>query len=156
MRIAIAADHAGFELKEKLKDYLTLEGHEIVDTGPFTCQPGDDYPDYAAPAAEKVARGEVDRGIVICDSGIGVDIVANKIPGARSALVHDEQLAGLTREHNDTNVLALGAMFLDEERAGRIAKVWLETPFSGEDRHARRIRKIEEIERGVGRMEGVK
>lgn len=150
MRIAIAADHAGFELKEKIKAYLEREGHEVIDTGPFTYQPGDDYPDYAGPAARKVADGEVDRGIVVCDSGIGVDIVANKIPGVRSALVHDEQLARLTREHNDTNVLALGAMFLDEEKAEEIVDAWLDTPFSGAERHARRIRKIAEMERGVG------
>jgi ribose 5-phosphate isomerase B len=147
MKVSIAADHAGFELKEKLKEYLKLQGYEVIDTGPKEFQPGDDYPDFAAPAAEMVANGQADRGILICDSGIGVDIVANKIPGVRSALVNDEELAKLTREHNDSNVLALGAMFLDEEKAKRIAKNWLETEFSGAERHQRRIDKITEIEK---------
>ena len=127
----MAADHAGFELKERLKRYLETQGYEVVDTGAHSLQPGDDYPDFAFPAARMVADGEVDRGIVICDSGIGVDIVANKVPGVRSALVHDEELAKRTREHNDTNVLALGAVFVDAEKAERIAKNWLETEFSG-------------------------
>jgi ribose 5-phosphate isomerase B len=147
VKIAIGADHAGYELKEKLRKYLEGEGYDITDCGPHAFQPGDDYPDYAAPAAQMVANGEADRGIVVCDSGIGVDIVANKIPGIRSALVHDEGLAKLTREHNDSNVLALGSMFLDEAKAERIAKIWLETEFSHADRHERRIRKIEDIER---------
>ena len=150
MKIAIAADHAGFALKERLKEYLKRQGHEVIDAGPPTYQPGDDYPDFAAPAAEMVARGEVDRGIVICDSGIGVDIVANKIPGVRSALINDEHLAKLTREHNDTNVLALGAICVDEQKARRIVKVWLETPFSGAERHERRLRQIEELEKREG------
>lgn len=146
MKISIAADHAGYDLKEKLKLFLKQEGHRVVDTGAHSFDPTDDYPDYAAPAAEMVARGEVDRAILVCDSGIGVDIVANKVPGVRSALVHDEELARLTRQHNDTNVLSLGAMFLDEPRARRIVKNWLDTPFSQAERHERRIRKIEELE----------
>ena len=147
MRIAIGADHAGFELKEKLRKYLETEGHQVIDCGPHRLQPGDDYPDYAAPVALMVADGKAERGIVVCDSGIGVDIVANKIPGIRSALVHDEVLAKLTREHNDSNVLALGSMFVKAEKAERIAKIWLETEFSHADRHERRIRKIEDIEK---------
>lgn len=146
MRVAIAADHAGYDLKEKLKLYLKQEGYQIMDAGPMSYESTDDYPDYAAQAALMVSNGEVDRGIVICDSGIGVDIVANKFPGVRSALVHDEELAKTTRQHNDTNVLALGAMYMDEAKARRIVKNWLDTPFSGAERHARRIRKIQEIE----------
>jgi RpiB/LacA/LacB family sugar-phosphate isomerase len=149
MKISIASDHAGYDLKERLKEFLKQEGHEVIDTGPANYDPGDDYPVFTAPAAEMVAKREVDRGIVVCDSGIGVDIVANKIPGVRSALVHDEELAKLTRQHNDTNVLALASMFVDEEKAKRIAKNWLETPFSGAERHARRIHEIEEIEKEV-------
>lgn len=147
MKIAIASDHAGFELKEKLKGFLQQEGHDVVDVGPEAYQPGDDYPKYAGPAAEMVADGKVERGIVICDSGIGVDIVANKVPGVRSALVHDEELAKLTRQHNDTNVLALGSMFVDEDKAARITKNWLETEFSGAERHSRRIGEIANFER---------
>jgi ribose 5-phosphate isomerase B len=94
-----------------------------------------------------VARGEADRGIVICDSGIGVDIVANKVPGVRSALVHNEELAERTRLHNDTNVLSLGSMLLDTETARRIAKIWLDTDFSSAERHKRRIHEITELER---------
>lgn len=149
MRIAIGADHAGYDLKERLKDYLKQEGHEVIDVGAHNYIPGDDYPIYAAAAAEKVAGGEADRGIVICDSGIGVDIVANKVPGIRSALVHDEELAKLTRQHNDTNVLALGSMFLDEDKARRIAKNWLDTEFSHAERHERRVHEIEELEGAI-------
>ncbi len=146
MKVSIASDHAGFELKESLKSYLTVQGHEVIDAGPASFQPGDDYPIYTAPAVEMVSSGHADRGIVICDSGIGVDIVANKFPGVRSALVHDEEVAKTTRMHNDTNVLALGAMFLDDDKARRIVKNWLETEFSGAERHARRIREISDIE----------
>lgn len=146
MKIAIGADHAGYELKEKIKDFLVSEGHDVTDVGPKNYDPGDDYPLYAAAAAKMVSEGKVDRGIVICDSGIGVDIVANKLPGVRSALVHDEELAIRTRQHNDTNVLSLGAMYVDAEKAKRIVRNWLETPFSNAERHSRRIRQIEEIE----------
>lgn len=147
MRIAIGADHAGYELKEKLKHYLDGEGYEVTDVGAHNYDHGDDYPDYAFAVAEMVGEGKADRGILLCDSGIGVDVVANKVPGVRSALVHDEQLARTTREHNDTNVLSMGAMFVDEDKAARIARNWLETEFSGAERHARRIHKIDEIER---------
>ena len=146
MKIAIGADHAGYELKEKLKDYMKSEGYDVVDLGPNEYEPGDDYPMYAAPVARMVGDGEVERGVLVCDSGIGVDIVANKISGVRSALVHDEELAKLTRMHNNTNVLSLGAMFVDDEKAKRIVKNWLETDFSHGDRHVRRINEIEELE----------
>jgi ribose 5-phosphate isomerase B len=153
MKVAIAADHAGYDLKEKIKVFLKQEGHEVIDVGPESYEPGDDYPKYAAPAAEMVANGRAERGIVICDSGIGVDVVANKVPGIRSALVHYEELAVRTRQHNDTNVLALGSMFLDEGKAERIVKNWLDTEFSGEERHVRRIGEIGEIERVQAIME---
>lgn len=146
MRIAIAADHAGYYLKEKLKDYLRQEGYQLIDVGAYSFDQSDDYPDFAASAASKVSEGEADRAILICDSGIGVDIVANKFPGVRSALVNDEELAKLTRQHNDTNALALASMYLDESKARRIVRNWLDTPFSNADRHARRLRKIREIE----------
>lgn len=151
MKIAIGADHAGYELKEKLKDHLQKEGYEIVDSGATSYDPDDDYPRFAAAVARAVARGEAERGIVVCDSGIGVDIAANKVPGVRSALVHDEHLARLTREHNDSNVLSLGAMLLDEEKAKRITKAWLETEFSEAERHRRRVGEIEEMEKEMPR-----
>lgn len=146
MKIAIGADHAGFHMKENLKEYLKQEGHDVVDVGALEYKPGDDYPAYAATAAEMVANGDADRGIVVCDTGIGVDIVANKIPGVRSALVHNTELATRTREHNDTNVLSLGAVTLDYDTARQISKIWLETPFSDAERHKRRIQEIEELE----------
>lgn len=146
MKISIAADHAGFDLKERLKDFLKQEGYEIIDTGAHSYNPLDDYPDFAEPAAQMVANQEVERGIVVCDTGIGVDIVANKVAGVRSALVHSEDLARRTREHNNTNVLALGAMYVDDGLARRIVKTWLDTPFSEADRHQRRIHEIDEIE----------
>lgn len=147
MKIAIGADHAGYRLKEKIKSFLEMEGHEVVDVGAHIYEPTDDYPQFAIPTAEMVANGEVDRGILVCDSGIGVDIAANKFPGVRSALVHDEQLAVQTRLHNDSNILSLGAMFMDENKANRIVKNWLETEFSGVERHQRRIDEIRNLER---------
>ena len=147
MKVALGADHAGFELKEKIKQFLVEQGHEPADAGAMSFDPGDDYPFFAEKAAEMVADGKADRGIVVCNTGIGVDIVANKVPGVRSALVHNEELAKRTRQHNDTNVLALGAMFLDEDQARGIVQNWLDTDFSGADRHSRRIREIADIER---------
>ncbi len=147
MKVAIGADHAGFELKEKLREYLRDEDYEVIDVGPAAFEPGDDYPVYAAQVGRMVSTGEADRGILVCDSGIGVDIVANKFTGVRSALVHDEELARLTRQHNDTNVLSLGAMFLDDDKARRIVSNWLETEFSHAERHQRRVDEIEELER---------
>lgn len=147
MRIAIGADHAGFQLKEKLREFLQEEDYEVVDVGPSAFDPGDDYPVFAAEVGRMVSGGEAERGVLVCDSGIGVDIVANKFPGVRSALVHDEELARTTRLHNDTNVLSLGAMMVDEDKARRIVTNWLETDFSGEERHQRRVEEIEELER---------
>lgn len=147
MKIAIGADHAGFELKEKLREFLQDDDYEVIDAGALAFQPGDDYPIYAAQVGRMVSTGEVDRGILVCDSGIGVDIVANRFPGVRSALVHDEELAKITRQHNDSNVLALGAMIVDEAKAQRIVTNWLETEFSHAERHQRRIEEIEELDR---------
>lgn len=147
MRIAIGADHAGFQLKEKLREFLQEEDYEVIDVGPSAFDPGDDYPVFAAEVGRMVSGGEAERGVLVCDSGIGVDIVANKFPGVRSALVHDEELARTTRLHNDTNVLSLGAMMVDEDKARRIVTNWLETDFSGEERHQRRVEEIEELER---------
>mgnify|MGYP000940992495 CR=1 FL=1 len=147
MKIAIGADHAGFELKEKLREFLQDDDYDVIDVGPAAFQPGDDYPIYAAQVARMVSSGEADRGILICDSGIGVDIVANRFAGVRSALVHDEELAKITRQHNDSNVLSLGAMIVDEDKAKRIVTNWLETEFSHAERHQRRIEEIEELDR---------
>lgn len=151
MKIAIGSDHAGFELKESLRGMLEDEDYEVIDVGPFELDENDDYPVYGAEVARKVSAGEADRGILICDTGIGMDIVANKFPAVRSALVHDMQLARLTRQHNDSNVLCLGALFTDSAQAERIVRNWLEEPFSNAERHKRRIAQIADLERQLVR-----
>lgn len=145
MRVAIGSDHAALELKEAVKSYLTEEGVDVVDVGPFS-KDRVDYPVYARQVAEQVARGEVERGIVVCATGIGVSIAANKVPSIRAALVTDTSTAQLTREHNDTNVLALGQLNVSEELARDIVRIWLETPFSNIGRHQNRIDQIAAIE----------
>jgi ribose 5-phosphate isomerase B len=143
MKIAIGSDHGkGFELKEKMIAFLKEKGYEVEDKGTYTPE-SCDYPDFARPVAEDVAAGKADKGIVICTTGIGVSITANKVKGIRCALCFNEEMAELTRLHNDSNVLALGAAVVSEEMAKKIAMIWLTTEFSGEERHARRIRKIE-------------
>ncbi len=141
MKIAIASDHAGFEYKEKIKILLGELGHEVVDFGTFSAQPVD-YPLFIRPAAEAVARGECERGIVLGGSGNGEAIVANKVPGIRCALCWSLETAKLAREHNDSNVLSLGQRMIPEELAVEIVKMWLVTPFAG-GRHARRVAMIE-------------
>jgi ribose 5-phosphate isomerase B len=146
VKVAIAADHGGYTLKEEIKQYLESAGIEYQD---FGCHSEDsvDYPDYALPVAEKVAKGEFDRGILICGTGIGMSIAANKIDGVRCALVHDCFTAKATREHNDSNVLAMGARVIGPGHALEVAKIWLGTEFEG-GRHQRRIDKIRLIEKG--------
>jgi ribose 5-phosphate isomerase B len=141
MKIAIGSDHAGFEYKEKIKILLAGLGHEVRDSGTFSAQPVD-YPLFIRPAAEAVASGECERGIVLGGSGNGEAIVANKVRGVRCALCWSLETARLAREHNDSNVLSLGQRMLPEELALEIVKVWLVTPFEG-GRHARRIAMIE-------------
>ncbi len=143
MKIALACDHGGLDLKNLIIDYLKKEGHEIIDEGTYT-KDSCDYPVYAKKAALDVQKGLADRGIVCCSTGIGVSIVANKVKGIRCALVTDVTSARLTREHNNTNVLALGQKNVSFDRALEIVKIWLETPFSNEERHIRRINMIEE------------
>jgi ribose 5-phosphate isomerase B len=149
MRIAIASDHAGFELKEKLKEYLKELGYEYEDFGTHS-EESVDYPDYALKVAEYVAEGKCERGILVCGSGIGMSMAANKVPGIRAALCYDTETARLSREHNDANILTLGARLIDEKTAREIVKVWLTTEFAGE-RHSRRVKKIEEIEKKYSR-----
>jgi ribose 5-phosphate isomerase B len=141
VNIALGSDHAGFEYKEKIKILLAGLGHEVQDFGTFSAQPVD-YPLFIRPAAEAVARGECERGIVLGGSGNGEAIVANKVRGIRCALCWSLESARLAREHNDSNVLSLGQRMLPEELALEIVKVWLVTPFAG-GRHARRIAQIE-------------
>jgi len=147
MVIYLGADHRGFKLKEYLKDFLKNEGFEIVDLGNDHYDENDDYPDFAKLVAEKVSRGfENSRGIVICGSGVGVDVVVNKFPNVRGALVANPDQAFDSRNDVNANVLALAANFLEEETVKKIVRVWLSTPFSEEPRHQRRLSKISQIE----------
>lgn len=141
MKIAIGCDHGAYALKEKVIAHLKSEGYEVEDFGTHSTA-SCDYPDYAIPAAKAVAAGECDRGIVLCTTGIGVSIAANKVKGIRCALLSDIMSAQLTRLHNDTNMMALGAGVVGENLALSIVDIWLTTPFSGEERHQRRINKV--------------
>ncbi|RKN78824.1 ribose 5-phosphate isomerase B [Paenibacillus ginsengarvi] len=145
MKIAIGADHAGYRLKDDIIKALEAAGHVLEDFG-CNCSDSIDYPDYAIPVCEKVASGEADRGILICGTGIGMSIAANKIPGIRCALVHDLFSAKATREHNNSNVLAMGERVIGPGLALEIAKLWTETEFSGGERHQNRIDKITKLE----------
>jgi ribose 5-phosphate isomerase B len=145
MKVAIGSDHGGYRLKETVIPSIEALGHEVVDLG-CDCEDSVDYPDYALPVCEKVASGEADRGILICGTGIGMTIAANKIPGIRCALVHDLFSAKVTREHNDSNVLAMGERVVGPGVALEIVKTWLETDFSEGARHQNRIRKMKDLE----------
>jgi ribose 5-phosphate isomerase B len=145
MRIAIGCDHAGVKLKQALKQELEARGFSYQDFGVNSEQPAD-YPDVAAPVARAVARGEFERGILVCGTGVGTSIAANKVPGVRAALCHDTFSARASRQHNDANVLCLGGRVIGPGLAREIAAVWLQEPFSGEERHRRRLAKISQIE----------
>jgi len=146
MRIAVGADHAGFPLKEELKGFLEAEGHEVIDVGTDSTEPVD-YPAFCAAVARSVADGRAERGIVLGGSGQGEQIVANKIDGIRASLCHDLYTARLAREHNDANVLGMGARVIAPTYAKEIVRLWLATPFEG-GRHVARIEQIAMIERG--------
>ena len=145
MRVALGADHRGFALKEELKRWLAARGHEVIDLGPASADRVD-YPDYAFKVADAVVRHQADRGVLICSTGIGMSIAANKVRGVRAALADSVRLARLSREHNDANVLCLGADFVSAAEARRIVGVWLRTEFAG-GRHERRVRKLGRIGR---------
>jgi ribose 5-phosphate isomerase B len=145
MKIAIGADHGGVRLKDELVSYIQSLGHEVEDLG-CDCNTSVDYPDYALPVCERVQQGKADRGILVCGTGIGMSIAANKMKGIRCALVHDSFSAKATREHNDTNVLALGERVIGPGYAQDIVGIWLGTAFSNEQRHVNRIDKINQIE----------
>lgn len=140
MKIAIASDHAGFEYKEVIKGYLIANGYEVVDFGADSAE-SSDYPDFIRPAAEAVAKGEAERGIILGGSGNGEAIVANKVAGIRCALCWDTTTAKLSREHNDANILSIGQRMVSERLALEIVEIWLNTGFAG-GRHKRRIDKI--------------
>lgn len=148
MKIAIGSDHGGFSAKEQVKEHLAALGHETVDVGCHG-QMSVDYPDFGFSVCELVASGACERGIAVCTTGIGMSIAANKVRGIRCALCTCVKQAVLTREHNDSNVLALGAGVTDMDTILAIADAWLATAFSGGERHARRIRKISNYENGI-------
>ncbi len=143
-KIVLGADHAGFALKEKVREYLTSKGLEVDDQGPLTPDPVD-YPDYAEKVATRVASKEADYGVLMCGTGLGVAIAANKVRGIRAATCNDTLSAHFARAHNDANVLALGGRLVDDATARKILDVWLATPFEG-GRHARRVEKIAAID----------
>lgn len=145
MKIAIGSDHGGLDLKEAIKPFLIEQGHEVVDFGTAT-HDSCDYPIYGQRVGEAVSFGDCDRGIAICGTGLGISMAVNKVPGIRGALCTNEFMAEMSREHNDANVLVLGARVLGEGLAMRIVKVWLDTEFSA-GRHQRRIDQIHEIEK---------
>lgn len=167
MKIYVAADHAGFHLKEVVKEALLGEGYEVEDVGATHVDSHDDYPDYVSKAAEKVSEFPEDRAILCAGSGAGEMMLANKYPNVRAALFYGPkeavgevdvtgrkstdpyEIVRLSREHNDANVLSLAARFLTEEEALEAVMLWLKTPFSGEERHERRIKKIAEIEKEI-------
>jgi len=154
MKIYIGTDHAGFELKEELKKFLEDLGCEVEDKGAYEFNREDDYPDFILPVvkavAEDIAKDLDSRGIVIGGSGQGEAIVANKVKKIRAAVVYDEYSARMSREHNDANIVSLGTRTLSADKAKKLVKLWLETPFSNEERHKRRIEKIKTIEKGSG------
>ena len=146
MRIAVGSDHVGFELKQLVKGWLGEDAIDVLDVGPESFDPTDDYTDFARRVAESVARGEADLGIVVCSTGQGSCMAANKVKGIRAALCHDLFSARMSKLHNDANVLCLGSSVVGALLAREIVATWLATSFTGEARHCRRIEKIARIE----------
>ena len=143
MKIAIAADHGGYELKEKIKKYLASKGHKVEDFGAKKFVKKDDYPDFGLPAAKSVGKGKNETGILVCNTGIGMSIAANKVKGVRAALVMSEELARTARSHNNANVIALpGNGYIGEKKVLKIVDAFIEARFEG-GRHLRRVKKIE-------------
>ncbi|RMG36309.1 MAG: ribose 5-phosphate isomerase B [Planctomycetota bacterium] len=147
MKVAIASDHRGYEIKQRVVELVRQLGHEPIDMGPFSPE-SVDYPEFGAKVARSVSNGEVDRGILICGTGLGMCIVANKFPGVRAVSCHDELTAAMSRRHNDANVLCLSADLVGEQLLQRMIETWLTTEFEG-GRHARRVREIAELEKQV-------
>jgi RpiB/LacA/LacB family sugar-phosphate isomerase len=145
MRVAVAADHAGFELKGHILEALRAQGHVVVDLGTTSTDPVD-YPDFAEAAAREVLAGRVDRGVVVCGSGVGASVAANKVPGIRAGLCHDTYSAHQGVEHDDMNVLVLGARVIGVDLARELVRAFLGATFSGGERHMRRLAKIRALE----------
>lgn len=147
MRLGIAADHGGFLLKERMREALRAQGHELADFGAAALDPADDYPDFVIPLARALARGEVERGIAICTSGVGASIAANKVNGVRAALIHEDFSAAQGVEDDDLNVICLGSRVVDYRRALELVGLFLGARFSGAERHRRRLAKVAGLER---------
>ena len=147
MKIGIAADHGGFELKESLKEFIALMGHEVRDFGAAELDPSDDYPDFVIPLARAVANGEVERGIAVCGSGVGAAVAANKIAGVRAALINDHFSAHQGVEDDDLNILCLGGRVSGNMAAREFVVSFLNAKFTGEERHRRRLEKIKALEK---------
>lgn len=152
MKIYLASDHAGFDLKEKVKVFLQKEGYDVTDCGAHKFDKNDDYPDFISKAAEKVSENPEDRGIIFGGSGQGEAIVANKFPSVRAVVFYGSEpdIIPLSREHNNANILSIGARFIEEKELLPLIHKWLETKFSGDERHVRRIKKIDKIEENCG------
>lgn len=148
MTVYLAADHRGFKLKNALRDWLKGERREVVDLGSLELDKDDDYPDLGITLAEKVAGDSGSLGVAVCGSGVGMAMAAGKVKGARAMVAHQPELAAAGRRDDDVNVISIGADFIDEEKAKKIVKAALETNFSGEERHKRRIEKIRQYENG--------
>lgn len=146
MRVGIATDHGGFELKEDLKSYLRGGGHIVVDVGASEINPGDDYPDFVIPLAKAVASGIVDRGVAVCGSGVGASVCANKVPGVRAGLVQDHYSARQGVEHDDMNILCMGGRVVGPLVARDLVDAFLAASFTGEERHVRRLGKVAALE----------
>jgi ribose 5-phosphate isomerase B len=146
MKVAVACDHGGFPLKEDLLTVIKLAGHDPEDLGAYDLDPGDDYPDFAERVGRAVQSGQAERGIVICGSGVGAAVTANKIPGIRAGLCHDTYSARQSVEHDNVNVLALGGRIIGPEVAAELVRAFLGASFSGEERHQRRLGKIADLE----------
>jgi len=147
MRIGLAADHAGFDLKQNLAKHLAKWDYQILDLGAQEYQPDDDYPDYAKALGEAIQRDQIDRGVLICGSGVGASVAANKLAGVRAGLCHDTYSAHQGVEHDDMNVLVLGSRIIGVELARELVKTFVEAKFSGEDRHRRRLEKVNALEK---------
>ena len=146
MRVGIATDHGGFDLKNELADYLRHAGHEVVDFGASTLDPGDDYPDFVIPLAQAVAAGKVERGLAVCGSGVGASVCANKIVGVRAALIEDHYSAHQGVEHDDMNILCIGGRVMGFVVARELVDAFLAAKFTQEERHVRRLRKVAALE----------
>jgi ribose 5-phosphate isomerase B len=146
MKVALGADHGGFEMKQALAGLLEEQGHEVLDLGADSVDPGDDYPDFALAVGRAVAEGKAERGILVCGSGAGAAIAANKVHGIRAALAHDTYTAHQMVEHDNANVCCLGARVIGPELAAEVVRIFIDARFSGEERHRRRLAKVARME----------